>query len=517
MDRPYFQTFLPSWWAISCRGSSLQGGGKWGFGLCASRSWRVVRVVSVLWAVGWVGGIGAGVAQGADLAAPAMRILKANCVSCHDAEKRKGGLDLGTREAMMVGGDGGAVVSEGMPDQSVLLTCLAAEADPHMPPKKQLSVEQVGVLAEWLRGGAPWDAEALAGDAASTSDPVIRQVALAPLPDGYRPVMAMALSPDGRRLAAGSGSEVMMFDVTPEALVLRSKARGHLDAVQSMAWMPDGRSLVTGAFRRLMIWQADGLVARREVISGLTDRITAVQGLPDGRHVLLADGLAAQQGVVRMLDTTAGEVVRSWAAHDDTIFAMALTTDGASLATAGGDQLVRLWDVATGKETAQLEAHSTQVLCLAFNADHSQLVTGGADRELKVWDVGTRENTTALAHKLAGINAAVWSPGGAVYAVTEDGALLRYTDMKAHTGAQSSDTGSERQLARVETALYSLAVAVDGERIFAGTSDGKVLVWNKDGVLLHTVDTAAAPLVAATSTPAAAPAAPEAAPMPPTP
>ena len=73
----------------------------------------------MLWAAGWVGGIGAGVAQGADLAAPAMRILKANCVSCHDAEKRKGGLDLGTREAMMVGGDGGAVVSEGMPDQSV--------------------------------------------------------------------------------------------------------------------------------------------------------------------------------------------------------------------------------------------------------------------------------------------------------------------------------------------------------------------------------------------------------------
>ena len=40
---------------------------------------------------------------------------------------------------------------------------------------------------------------------------------------------------------------------------------------------------------------------------------------------------------------------------------------------------------------------------------------------------------------------------GPVSAATADGNLFRYTDMKAHTGAQSSDTGNEREIGRAES------------------------------------------------------------------
>jgi WD40 repeat protein/mono/diheme cytochrome c family protein len=430
--------------------------------------------------------------------ARALHLLKVNCQSCHNAEKRKGGLDLSTREALLKGGDEGAVVVEGRPEESTLITSLAADADPHMPPKKQLTDEHIAVLAGWLRAGAPW------GDAGGRAgEPAPRPVALGPLPDGYRPVMALALSPDGRQLAAGSGPEVVIFDIAGETPVLRARSRAHLDPVQSVAWTPDGRRLVSGAFRRVMVWNAQTLAPEREILSGLTDRITAIQVLPDGAQALLADGLTAEKGVVRVLDLAGGAVVRSWSAHGDTIFAMALSADGQNLATAGGDALVRLWEVATGQETARLEGHATQVLCLSFNPEATQLVTGGADRQLKVWDVKTRENIVALAAKSTAFNAVTWNATGPVFAVTEDGSLLRYTDMKPHTGAQSSDTGNERQLGSAGAALFCVAATPDGGRVFAGTSDGRLLSWDKEGKASDPIDISSATVAAA---PAEAPA-----------
>jgi mono/diheme cytochrome c family protein len=424
--------------------------------------------------------------------AMAMKVLRLNCVPCHNEEKRKGGLLLTTRAGLLEGGDEGVAILEGKPEESRLIQSLAAGVESHMPPKKQLPASQIKLLADWVRAGALWDEAALAGMA-----PAPRAVALAPVPAAYRPVMALALSPDGSRLAVGCRNEVVLFEVGPDSLKFLDRARAHLDPVQSIAWMPDGKQLVTGAFRRVVVWNTSPFRQEREISTGLTDRITALRALPDGRQVLLADGQVAESGIVRVVDVPGGEIVRSWPAHDDTIFAMALSGDGKLLATAGGDKLVKLWDVGAGTVSAKLEAHSTQVLSLGFNPDSSQLVTGGADRQLKVWDVKTRENTTALASQTTAFNAVLWSAAGpAVFAVTDDGSLLRYTDLKTHTGAQSSDTGNERVLGKAEVALYCLAATDSGERIFAGTSDGQLLGWNKDGKLLDKIDVVTAQAVA---------------------
>jgi mono/diheme cytochrome c family protein len=82
--------------------------------------------------------------DGANVAA--MRLLKAECFSCHNQEKKKGGLVLTSRERLLEGGDSGVVVVPRKPDESMLMKVLATEADPHMPPKKQLTDAQVKVV-----------------------------------------------------------------------------------------------------------------------------------------------------------------------------------------------------------------------------------------------------------------------------------------------------------------------------------------------------------------------------------
>ncbi len=411
-------------------------------------------------------------------AALAMKVLKAQCLSCHNEEKQKGGLLMTSREALLKGGDSGPALAEGKPEESPMITSLAAAAETHMPPKKQLSAAQIKVLTEWVRAGAAWDAAALSGQ----SPP--RTVTLEELPAAVRTVAALAVSPDGTRLAAGCRNEVVLYDLTPKGPVEKARAAAHPDAVQSLAWLPDGKRLVSGAFRRAVVWQAESLTKEREVTEGLSGRITAVLAMPDGAQAVLADGQAAESGIIRVLEVNAGTLTRSWPAHDDTVFALAMPPDASLLASAGADGMAKFWNPADGKELARLEAHTTQVLSLAFSPDGAQLVTAGADRALKVWDVKTKENTIALASKPHAFTAVAWAAeGSAVLAATEEGAVFRYTDLKVHTGAQSSETGNERRIGAAGAPVYALAAA--GSTVLAATADGSVVAWDKDAKALE--------------------------------
>ena len=77
-------------------------------------------------------------------------LLDVNCTKCHGLNEKKGGLQLDNPEAIFKGGNQGAVVMPGKPEKSRLFQYLAAESDPHMPPKKQLSEEQREVVREWI-------------------------------------------------------------------------------------------------------------------------------------------------------------------------------------------------------------------------------------------------------------------------------------------------------------------------------------------------------------------------------
>ncbi len=77
-------------------------------------------------------------------------VLDAQCVKCHGPLEEKSGLLLDTLDAILRGGDEGAVVVPGKPAESRLFTYLAAESDPHMPPKKQLPEADVAAIGEWI-------------------------------------------------------------------------------------------------------------------------------------------------------------------------------------------------------------------------------------------------------------------------------------------------------------------------------------------------------------------------------
>ena len=86
----------------------------------------------------------------ASAGAPA--ILDKHCVKCHGPLEHKSGLELDTLEAALKGNDDGPVIVPGKPGESKIIAALAPDADPHMPPKKQLSAEDIAKLRAWVAG-----------------------------------------------------------------------------------------------------------------------------------------------------------------------------------------------------------------------------------------------------------------------------------------------------------------------------------------------------------------------------
>jgi hypothetical protein len=85
-------------------------------------------------------------------------ILKDRCYECHshDSGKTKGGLALDFRSGWSVGGDSGAAVIPGKPEESLLIQAVRrVDNDTAMPPKKPLPEAELALLTEWVKRGAP--------------------------------------------------------------------------------------------------------------------------------------------------------------------------------------------------------------------------------------------------------------------------------------------------------------------------------------------------------------------------
>ncbi len=403
---------------------------------------------------------------------PALRVLRDECLGCHKPGKAKGGLLLTQRDKMLAGGDSGVVVKPGDASASYLLQTLHADADDHMPPKKQLSEAQIAAVRDWINAGAAWDATVF------DEPPPVKPVALQPMAPTFSPVLALALSPDGTRLALARGARIDIHDVSKTDRPLLHRLQASIAPVQALAWSSDGKQLHSASFRRVSTWDASAGKELANLETGLIGQITALAAAPDGT-LFAGDGETGGQGFIHRLTTAPLKVVKTWKAHDDNITALTLSKDGALLASAGADKMARLWKTADNTLVTFYEGHTNHVVAVALNADATQLATAGADREVKVWDVKSREQDAILGDKKTAFTALHWSADGkALAAANEKGAVSVYTEITKHTGAQRSDAAKERKLENAPGLLSSLVVSADAKVVYAGAFNGAVHAWD---------------------------------------
>ena len=436
---------------------------------------------------------------------PALTLLKQNCLRCHNEEKRKGDLLITNRESLLKGGDVAPAVVPGKPGESFLIETLAEDADPHMPPKDQFKPDQIEALRKWITDGAPFDAKLWASipETAPRAD-----FKMGTLPKSYRPVLALSLSPDGKKVAAGHGSRIALFDLATEKDAkeptpkLTAFLDAHSDAVQSLAWSTDGKTLASGGFKKIVLWDLASSKPRSTISDGLDGRITALAFTIDGKTLVAADSLAHAPADILLIDAASSKPGKRFRAHNDSIFDLAVSPDQKLVASASADKLVKVWDLKTQKLTRTLEGHTGYALTAAFSPDSDRIATGGDDEVIKVWRLANGKQISSFGSQTTGpITDLQWRIDAAkekqkadekdeekkkaintdrIFSINEEGRPRVFTDLVEHEGEQRS-AGAKEKAHDVSSEELTAMVLTADQHLIAGSTSGKLLLWDNAG------------------------------------
>jgi WD40 repeat protein len=213
-------------------------------------------------------------------------------------------------------------------------------------------------------------------------------------------VFAVAFSGDGRQLATGhlatadeSGGfagVVVFWDV---ATGRRLKAvRGHTGSVLAVAFSPDGKRLASGGGDgSIIIWeQATGRAAL--ALRGPKEEVIALTYGPDGKRL----ASAGKDSTIKVRDAATGKVLRTLKGHRGLVRTVRFSPDGRRLASAGinyGDKLpdwvgeVGIWDAETGRGGLVLKGSAPGIYAASFSPCGTRLATAHGDGTVKVWSV----------------------------------------------------------------------------------------------------------------------------------
>ena len=86
--------------------------------------------------------------------------------------------------------------------------------------------------------------------------------------------------------------------------------------------------------------------------------------------------------------------------HSSPISAVAVSTDGRHIASAGDDKTIRIWDVDSGELRLILEGHSESVRTVAFSPDGRELISGSGDTFKEMHRVGSFTQNSAGSIKI---------------------------------------------------------------------------------------------------------------------
>ncbi len=219
------------------------------------------------------------------------------------------------------------------------------------------------------------------------NDPAVRKRKLLEADDV---VLCLALSPDGKQLAAGSSADrtvnVWELDKLAQSTKPTQVVENHADWVFGVAFLADGKHLLTSSRdKTAKVWD---LVAKESVVTFPEHQNTvyAVAARPDGKMVLSA----GEDNQVRFWNPTGdGKQARVAGGHTQRIHKVVMHPSKPLFATCSADQTVRIWNADNGKLVHTLTGHTDWVYALAFSPNGDQLASGAYNGEVKIWDTAT--------------------------------------------------------------------------------------------------------------------------------
>ena len=283
-------------------------------------------------------------------------------------------------------------------------------------------------------------------------------------------VLSAAFSPDGEFLATGDDNgQVHLWLVADGQLHL--SLQGSNLAVKSLCFTVDGQMITHHADQTIQFWDLNTGQTTR-TIQRYTSQVLAIayggaQPIAcHSRNILVSRG---RNQSVSLWDLTTGKSLATLQDQSNQIQVVALSLDGALLATAGGDEPIRLWNAQTGECLQSFYGHRAGIQCLAWS-DKKILASGSDDHTVKLWDVETAQCISTLSGHSSPILSVSFSSDGLIIASGSADQTIRLWDVV---------TGScLRLLSGHENWVRTVVFNADSSVLATGGDDQAIRLWD---------------------------------------
>lgn len=271
----------------------------------------------------------------------------------------------------------------------------------------------------------------------------------------------VAFSADGKRLAAVDQQQFcILWDVATGEEIRRFDC---LKSGSGATFLAADKMLVTGGKdETVRLWDVE---AGKEIqrFPGKKNGVYALAVSPDGKTV----ASALHGGEVRMFEVATGKELRRLPSL--AVRAFAFAPDGKALAGVCWPGDIVVWNASTGKELQHWKKDTTTPSCLAFSPDGKRLAIGGLGIVV-VLDTATGNELTRCHGARMALNTVSFAPDGKTLAAAGEDHVLRQWDVA---------TGKEvRPLGGPEGQVEYLAFASDGKMLASAGRDQAVRLWN---------------------------------------
>lgn len=271
---------------------------------------------------------------------------------------------------------------------------------------------------------------------------------------------AVAYARDGSMFAtAGWNGKIALWTSTGKLMASLDGGNG---LVQGLAFSPDGQHLAS-AGQFLRVFSRTGQTER--TLGSSSAMATRVTFGPDGREL----ACARDDGRIEIWNVETGKQVREWKAHQGRVEAMALSPDGATLATGSTFGQLILWSW-NGQRQGELRDHGRYdiVAGIAFSPDGKLIASASTNKVLVHSREGAQIRTLKTKHAWSNMDDVAFSPDGKLLATPEN-ETIRLWDMA---------TGKDSVLSGHAALVQALTFDPSGARLLSASSDTSARIWN---------------------------------------
>ena len=221
-------------------------------------------------------------------------------------------------------------------------------------------------------------------------------------------VAAIAFSPDGKSLATGTGSGAVRVWNLSDGRIMSTIANAHGFGLQSLAFASGGKELISGGFRRIP-QEEFGRPFPAKNVQVVETKVWNPQTGKLVREIKTAEpeagfGMIAVSADSKLLASVAKEAIHLWdVANGKSIGvipnpgwwggnALAISADGATVASSWHSNAVGLWDVASGKRRfGDVRGHAGACNSVLCSSDGAIVFSAGDDGRVIAWKATTGE------------------------------------------------------------------------------------------------------------------------------